>query len=236
MQLIIDNFGLLLAGLGRTLVLAVLGYAGALVVGTVIAIFRVCPVPVLRAFGTIYVEFFRNIPLLTLLILTAFGLPDTGLQIGFFGSAVTAIIMSSAAFVCETIRSGINTVSVGQSEAARSLGMNMFQQLAHVVLPQAFAAMIQPLVNVFIGALIGTSLAAAVGVPELTNITQQLNIKYAEAVLLFLISGICYLVIALGAGAIGGYLQRRVDARHMVKRTDEGAAAVDRFEVEQAGL
>ena len=112
----------------------------------------------------------------------------------------------------------------------------MFQQLAHVVLPQAFAAMIQPLVNVFIGALIGTSLAAAVGVPELTNITQQLNIKYAEAVLLFLISGICYLVIALGAGAIGGYLQRRVDARHMVKRTDEGAAAVDRFEVEQAGL
>ncbi|KWZ74294.1 MAG: amino acid ABC transporter permease [Winkia neuii] len=236
MHLIVDNFGLLLAGLGRTLVLAVLGYAGALVLGTVIAIFRVSPVPVLRGFGTVYVEFFRNIPLLTLLILTAFGLPDAGLQIGFFGSALAAIVMSSAAFVCETIRSGINTVSVGQSEAARALGLNMFQQLRHIILPQAFTSMIQPLVNVFIGALIGTSLAAAVGVPELTNITQQLNIKYAEAVLLFLVSGICYLVIALGAGALGGYLQRRVDARHRIDRASEGAAAVDRFEVEQAGL
>jgi glutamate transport system permease protein len=99
---------------------------------------------------------------------------------------------------------------VGQSEAARALGMGFWQQLRLVILPQAFATMVQPLVNIFIGTLIGSSLCSAVGVSDLTNVTQQLNIQYAEAVFLFLVSGLTYLLLALGSGAVGGVIERRL--------------------------
>lgn len=210
MQIIADNAGFIVQGLLVTIGLTVLGFLGALLLGTVIAICRVSPIAPLRGFGTVYVEFFRNIPLLSLLILVIFGLPDVGLLIPLFWAGVVSLVLSSAAFVCETVRSGINTVSVGQSEAARALGMGFWQQLRLVILPQAFATMVQPLVNIFIGTLIGSSLCSAVGVSDLTNVTQQLNIRYAEAVVLFLISGVTYLVLSLGSGAIGGVIERRV--------------------------
>ena len=216
MQIITDNAGFILQGLWVTLALTVLGFAGALVLGTVVAICRVSPVTPLRALGTAYVEFFRNIPLLSLLILVVFGLPDVGLLLPLFWAGALSLVLSSAAFVCETVHSGINTVSLGQSEAARALGMGFWLQLRHVILPQAFSKMVQPLVNVFIGTVIGSSLCSAVGVSELTNITQQLNIRYAEAVLLFLVSGVTYLVLALGSGAVGAAIERRIaGARHL---------------------
>jgi glutamate transport system permease protein len=173
-------------------------------------VFRVSPITPLRVVGTVYVEFFRNVPLLTLLILIVFGLPDIGLLFPLFWCGVIGLVLAGSAFVCETVRSGINTISVGQSEAARALGMSFGTQLRLIILPQAFRTMVQPLVNNFIGILIGSSLAAAVGVSDITNVTQQLNIRYAEAVVLFLLSGAVYLVFALGAGGIGSWLERLV--------------------------
>lgn len=216
MEIIRDNSGVLLNGLLTTVLLTVIGYIGALVVGTVMAIFRVSPIAPLRAVGTVYVEFFRNVPLLSLLILITFGLPDAGLLLPLFWCGAVSLVLSGSAFVCEAVRSGINTVSVGQSEASRALGMGFGQQLRLVILPQAFTSMVQPLVNVLIGTLIGSSLCSAVGISEITNVTQQLNIKYAQAVLLFLVSGLAYLVMALGSGALGGVLERRVaQASHL---------------------
>lgn len=210
MEIIRDNAGVLFQGLVTTVLLTVLGYIGALVVGTVVAIFRVSPIPPLRGLGTVYVEFFRNVPMLSLLILVAFGLPDAGVLLPLFWCGVASLVLSGSAFICESVRSGINTVSVGQSEASRALGMGFGQQLRLVILPQAFTSMVQPLVNVLIGTLIGSSLCSAIGISEITNVTQQLNIKYAEAVLLFLVSGVVYLVMSLGSGALGGVLERRV--------------------------
>lgn len=204
-----DNYPLLLQGLLTTLELTVVGFVGAFVLGTVLAIFRVSPVAPLRVVGTVYVEFFRNIPLLSLIVLVTFGLPDVGLLLPLFWSGAVALLLSSAAFVCETVRSGINTVSIGQSEAARALGMGFATQLRVVVLPQAFRTMVQPLVNVFIGVLIGSSLCAVAGVADITNVTQQLNIQYAAAVVLFLLSGAVYLIFALAAGGVGAHLERR---------------------------
>lgn len=210
MQILIENFGLLAAGVGYTLVLTFLSYTLALILGTVLAVFRVSPIPPLRVFGAVYVEIFRNIPLLSLLILLAFGLPDAGLLLPYFWCGVLGLTLSSAAFVCENIRSGINTVPVGHAEAARSIGLGFFGVLRHVVLPQAFRTMVQPLVNVFIGTLLGSSLCAAITVPEITYVTQQLNIRTAEAVLLFLTSGAVYLVVSLGAAAVGRAIERAV--------------------------
>ena len=100
-----------------------------------------------------------------------------------FTSAAICLALSSSAFVCEIVRSGINAVAVGQAEAARAIGLALLaRRCGSVILPQAFRSMVQPLVNVFIGVVLSSSLAAAVGVAELTNRTQQLNLQYAEAV------------------------------------------------------
>jgi glutamate transport system permease protein len=209
-HVVTDNLGFLLGGLLVTLELTALGFAGALVLGTILAVFRVSPIPSLRLVGAVYVEVLRNMPLLMLLVLVIFGLPDVGLTFSLFTSAALCLAGFGAAFVCEAVRGGINTVAVGQAEAARSLGFTFTQSLRYVVLPSAFRAMVQPLVNIFIGIALGSSLAGAVGVPELTNRTQVLNLRSAEAVVLFLVSGAIYLAVALLGGAAGGALERRV--------------------------
>jgi len=209
-RVVTDNLGFLLGGLLVTLELTVLGFIGALLLGTVLAVFRVSPVAPLRWVGAVYVQVFRNMPLLTLLILVVFGLPDIGITFSLCTSAALCMAAFGAAFVCEAVRGGINTVPVGQAEAARSLGFTFTQSLRYVILPPAFRTMVQPLVNICIGVVLGSSLASAVGVSELTNRTQVLNLQSAEAVVLFLVSGAIYLAIALLGGAAGGALERRV--------------------------
>jgi len=209
-RVVTDNIGFLLGGLLVTLELTAIGFVGALLLGTVLAVFRASPIPPLRAAGAVYVEVLRNMPLLSLLILVVFGLPDIGLTFSLFASAALCLAAFGAAFVCEAVRGGINTVPVGQAEAARSLGFTFTQSLFSVILPPAFRRMVQPLVNIFIGIALSSSLAAAVGVSELTNRTQVLNLQSAEAVVLFLVSGVLYLVIALLGGTVGGALERRL--------------------------
>jgi glutamate transport system permease protein len=213
MRVVTDNLGFLLGGLLATLELTVLGFAGALVLGTALAVCRVSPVPPLRVAGAVYVEVLRNMPLLSLLVLFVFGLPDVGLTFPLFASAAICMALFAAAFVCEAVRGGINAVPVGQAEAARALGFTFTQSLRHVILPPALRTMVQPLVNIFIGVAMGSSLAAAVGVSELTNRTQVLNLQSAEAVVLFLVSGAIYLAIALLGGTAGGVLERRLSGR-----------------------
>lgn len=213
MHIILSHIGDLLAGFGVTIELTLLGFVGAVILGTLLAVFRVVPVTPLRVVGAVYVEFFRNIPLLALLVLVIFGLPDVGVTYSLFVSASMCLALSGAAFVCEAMRSGINTVPVGQAEAARAIGLTFVQSLRHVILPQAFRTMVQPLVNVFIGVALSSSLAAAVGVSELTNRTQQLNLKYAEAVGSFLVAGVLYLLLAMTGGGVGGRLERRLAIR-----------------------
>jgi glutamate transport system permease protein len=213
MHIVLTHFSDLLAGFVVTLELTALGFLGAVLLGTSLAILRVSPITPLRVVGSSYVEFFRNIPLLALLILVVFGLPDLGVTYSLFTSAALCLALSGAAFVCEAMRGGINAVSVGQAEAARAIGLTFTQSLRFVILPQAFRAMVQPLVNVFIGVALSSSLAAAVGVSELTNRTQQLNLEYAEAVASFLVAGALYLLLALSGGGIGGWLERRLAIR-----------------------
>jgi glutamate transport system permease protein len=204
------NLGVLAQGLVTTLAITALAFVSALVLGTVVAVFRVSPIPPLRAVGTVYVELFRNIPLLSLLILVAYGLPYAGVSLSLFTTAVVSLAMVSAAFACETVRAGINGVPVGQVEAARALGFTFTQSLRRVILPQALRTMVQPLVNIFIGVALGSSLAAAVSVGELTYQAQQVGNRTAESMLLFVISAVVYIVIALLGGGVGSVLERRL--------------------------
>ena len=210
MEIVFDNFDLVLQGLLVTLELAVLAFLGAVVIGTVVAILRVSPVAPLRAVGLVYVEFFRNIPLLSLLFLVAFGLPDVGLTFSLFVSVALGMALLSGAFLCEAVRTGINTVSIGQAEAARSIGLTFGQSLRTVILPQAFRSMVQPITNVWIGTLIGSSLAASVGVYELTAQAKQLQNQYAGGLPLFATVAAIYIVLCLLSGAAGSWIERRV--------------------------
>lgn len=207
------NLGALGHGVLTTLAITALAFVSAVVVGIVVAVFRVSPIPPLRALGTVYVELFRNIPLLSLLILVAYGLPYVGVSFSLFTTAVVCLAAVSGAFACETVRAGINGVPVGQAEAARALGMTFTQSLLGVILPQALRTMVQPLVNIFIGVALGSSLAAAVSVGELTYAAQQVGNKTAESMLLFLISAVVYIVIALLGGGAGSVLERRLAVR-----------------------
>ncbi|GAA2711024.1 amino acid ABC transporter permease [Actinoplanes palleronii] len=200
----------LLGGLVVTLELTVLSFLGALVLGTLLGVARVSPVRSLRAFGAAYVGALRNVPLLVLLVLFVFGLPDVGVTYSLFTSAVICLALYAAAFVCETVRSGIRTVPLGQAEAARSIGLTFGQALRHVILPQAFRAMVQPLANVFIGVVLGTSLVAAVGVADLTNRGSALTLRYDEPLIVFAWATAFYVVITLGSGVLAGRLERAV--------------------------
>jgi glutamate transport system permease protein len=208
-----DNIGALWQGLLTTLSITFLAFVSAVLLGTLIAVFRVSPIPPLRMVGAVYVELFRNIPLLSLLILVAYGLPYVGVTLSLFTTAVVCLTLVSGAFACETVRAGINGVPVGQAEAARAIGMTFTQSLGQVILPQALRTMVQPLVNIFIGVALGSSLAAAVSVGELTYQAQQVGNKTAESMLLFLISAVVYIVIALLGGGAGSVLERRLAVR-----------------------
>lgn len=200
----------LLRGLVATLEISVLSFIGAVLLGTVIAVFRVGPVTPLRWVGVVWVGVFRNLPALVLLVLFVFGLPEVGLTFGLFLSAVVCFSLTFSASVCEIMRSGIATVAVGQAEAARAIGLRFTQGLRHVILPQAFRSMVQPLGNVFIAVVLNTSLAAAVGVAELTYQSQTLTLKYAEALLTFLVAAVLYIAVALLAALVAARIERAV--------------------------
>jgi glutamate transport system permease protein len=211
MRAILDNLDLYRQGFVATLALAALSSALALVLGTLMAAMRVSPVPPLRGAGTAYVETVRNTPLTVVFFFAVFVLPQVDIKLSFFVFAVSALTVYHAAFFCEAVRSGINSVAAGQAEAARSIGLTFAQSLRLVILPQAFRTVVPPIINVVIALIKNTSIAAAFGVLEATGVGQQLaNANSDQVIPLLLGVALCYLVITLPAGWLAGALERRV--------------------------
>jgi glutamate transport system permease protein len=179
---IIDNADQYWEGFTTTLSLAVVSGALALVLGTVLGAFRVSPIPPLRLAGAWYVEPVRNTPLTVVFFFTVFVMPQVGIQVPFYSSAVVALSVYTAAFVCEAVRSGVNSVGVGQAEAARSIGLTFGQSLRHIILPQAFRTVIPPLINIFIALAKNTSVAGGFFVAELFNVGRRLSNSLSDQV------------------------------------------------------
>src|SRR4051794_29673299 len=166
-----------------TVKLTALSAVGSLIWGTLLAAMRVSPVPLMRGFGTAYVNIVRNIPLTVIIVFSSLGLADIfGVTMGAsddfplqgFRLAVLSLTAYTAAFVCEALRSGINTVPPGQAEAARAIGLSFRQVLGLVVLPQAFRSVIGPLANVLIALTKNTTVAAAIGVAEAASLMKKM--------------------------------------------------------------
>ncbi len=211
----------LLDGFKLTLVLLAGSALIALVVGTVLAGMRVSPVLPFRAFGTSYVNIFRNTPLVVLFIFGVEGLPLIGIKPEFPGLglsvfhmlAILTLSVYTSAFVCEALRSGINTVDPGQSEAARAVGMTFGQTLGSVVMPQAFRAVIPPLASVFIALTKNTSVAAAFGVTEATfQLSRMIEATVASAVVAFMGIAAGYVLIVWSISGVAALLERQVAA------------------------
>ena len=210
MEAVLDNLAAYREGFVATLALTVVSAVLALLLGTLLAGARVSPAPPLRWAGAAYVETVRNTPLTIVFFFSAFVLPQLNIGLSFFTFAVIALAVYHAAFFCEALRSGINSVGVGQTEAARSIGLTFGQSLRLVVLPQAFRTVIPPLINVFIALTKNTSIASAFGVVELTSIGTRLSAATGQPIGVLTGVALFYLVITIPSALLAGSVERRV--------------------------
>lgn len=215
MDVLFDNLGLYGRAFLGTIELFLIAAVGSLVLGAIVAGMRVSPVPILRAFGTVYVNLIRNTPLTLVLFFFAFAYPRLEIvDLSFFTRACIGLILYTAAFVCEVLRSGINTVPVGQAEASRALGFGFGQTLTTIVMPQAIRAVVPPLTNVQIALLKNTTIASGFSVFQAGGIYQELSENGYNVLvgLLWIALGFLILVVPLTL------LQRNLDRRWSVAK------------------
>ncbi|WP_288025792.1 amino acid ABC transporter permease [Arthrobacter sp.] len=216
MNVLIDNSGLFVTGFKNTGILFVFSAFFALILGTVVAGMRVSPAPAMRGAGTLYVNAVRNTPLTLILAFFALGYPKLGLpEISFMNAAIVGLSLYTATYVSEAIRSGINTVSVGQSEAARAIGLPFLQTLTLIVLPQAFRSVLPPLFSVFIALLKNTTVAAGFSVFEAGAIRAYLSERGEPLLPGLLWVAVIFVVLVLG---ILTPLQRYLEKKWRVAR------------------
>ncbi|MET8654130.1 MULTISPECIES: amino acid ABC transporter permease [Nocardia] len=202
-----------------TIQLTVFSAVGALILGTLVAAMRVSPVPVARALGTAYVTVFRNTPLTLIILFCSLGLYLTlgwklagdSITDNNYRWAIVGLSVYTGAFVCESLRSGINTVALGQSEAGRSLGFSFGQNLRYVVLPQAFRSVIAPLGSVFIALTKNSTIASAIGVAEAAYLMAEMNENEAAIIAIGAIFALGFVCLTLPAGLLFGWLAKRFE-------------------------
>jgi len=212
------NIDVYLTGFLWILKLTAAGAVGAVVLGVVLAAMRVSPVPVLRGFGTLWVNTFRNTPLTLIVFFCYFGLFSTlGLTLSDdidpnnYWLGVIGLSVYTAAFVCEAIRSGINTVPAGQAEAARAIGMSFFQTLTVVILPQAGRAVVAPLGSIFIALAKNATIVGTIGLAESSNAMKELINANGDAVIpIFLVFAGTFAAVLIPTGYAFGWLANRL--------------------------
>ncbi|MCX6470978.1 amino acid ABC transporter permease [Williamsia herbipolensis] len=208
-----------------TLKLTFFAAIGSLVWGTILAGMRVSPVPVMRMFGTWYVNIVRNTPLTLIVIFCSIGLyQNLGLTLApenanfiknnNFWLAVLGFVVYTSTFVCETLRSGFNTVPLGQAEAARSLGLGFSKVFGIIVLPQAIRSVIGPMGSVLIALTKNTTIASAIGVAEASLLMKEQIENHADQIVaIFAIIAVGFMIITLLEGYVFGFLAKRLAVR-----------------------
>lgn len=201
-----------------TIQLAVFSAIGSMVVGTAVAILRLAPVRVFQAIGTAFVTIFVNTPLTLLVIFSILGatyilginLDPSSVTGNAFRWSVVMLSLYHAAFVCEALRSGVNTIPAGQAEAARSIGLTFAQSLREVILPQAFRGAIAPLGSTMIALIKNTTVVALIGVAEAAGLMQKMIENEGSRLDIFLIFALGFVILTLPLGIWFTDLSRRL--------------------------
>lgn len=192
--------------------LTALAFVLAFVIGVVITVIRICPIKPARVAGDFYVQIFRNIPGAALLIVLVYALPYLNLVWSYYACVLIATSLIPSAFCSEYLMAGMNTIAVGQIEAARALGMTFFQMLRNVIFPQALRASVLPMTNLLVATMLTTALASQVPLnpTDLTGIVSYINTRAVGGVTAFLISAMFYCATAVVIGQLGSLLDRKV--------------------------
>lgn len=218
---ILDKYDVL-GAFWMTIKLTVFSAIGALVIGTILAVMRVAPVAILRRLGAFYVNTVRNTPLTLILVFCSLGLlyilqinltdpsSRTSIVDNNIRWAIVGLAAYHAAFVCEALRSGVNTVPLGQSEAARSIGLTFTQSLREVILPQAFRGSIAPLGSVLIALTKNTTVASIIGVAEASGLMKEIIENETASVGVFLVFALGFVILTLPVGILFTSLSRRL--------------------------
>ncbi len=192
--------------------LTVLSFVPGFLLGVLVTVLRLLPLPPLRFVLTGYVEIFRNIPSVALLIFIVFALPDLQVVIDYEPSVILTLALVCSAFTADYLRTGINTVAGGQAEAALSLGMRPLQVITSVVLPQALRSVVQPMTSLLIALMLSTSLASQVPFPgrELTTLVSKIANDSAAGIAAFAVAAALYVATGWLIGWAGAMLEKKL--------------------------
>ena len=206
----------LLGGIGLTLGLSILSLTASIVVGLLVALPGLAPQPWLRAINRVYVELFRSIPVLVMILWVYYGLPVViGLSLGPFTAGIVALTLCDSAFEAEVFRGGIQSIEKGQIEAADALGLNYWQKMRLVILPQAIRRILPPLGNQFVYMLKMSSLVSVIGLQELTRRANELTVTVYRPLEIYTVLVGEYLLLIL----VASWLVRRLERRLQVRET-----------------
>jgi His/Glu/Gln/Arg/opine family amino acid ABC transporter permease subunit len=192
--------------------LTAMSFVAGFALGIVVTVAQLLPLRPLRFVLTGYVEVFRNIPSVALLIFIVFALPDLNVLIDYEPSVILTLALVCSAFTADYLRTGINTVDDGQVEAARSLGMRPMVVISSVVLPQALRSVVQPMTSLLIALMLSTSLASQVPLPgrELTALVAKIANDSADGISAFAVAAAMYLISGLLIAWAGATLEKKV--------------------------
>ena len=214
LTLLIESFPkILLPGLTTTVPLTLISFAIGLVIALVTALVQVARVPVLRQLARFYVWVFRGTPLLVQLFVVFYGMPDLGILLDAFPSAVIVFSLNTGAYASETIRATIESVPVGQLEAGYCVGMSYLQVMFRIILPQAMRTAFPSLGNTLIGLVKDTSLAAMITVSEMLHATRSIASRNFQYLWLYIEVGVIYLLISTAMNAVQRRLEKKLQPR-----------------------
>ena len=201
-----------LQGLLATWSMTAVSFVFVMALAVLVTVARVSPLRPLRVAGDLYVQVFRNIPGVALLIIIAYALPDLRIVLDWRTCVIVTTVLLGSAFGSENFMSGINTIGVGQIEAARSLGLSFTQIIRRIVIPQALRTTVLPMTNLLIAVMLTTALGSQVPLnpQELTGVVSYVNTRATGGILAFLISALCYAGAAFVISLVGNRIDRRV--------------------------
>lgn len=211
--ILVEGFGkILVASIKVTIPLTVIGFTLAMVIAIIMALVQYAHIPVLKEISRIYIWIFRGTPLLVQLFLAYFGLPKLGVVMDAFPCAVMVFALNEGAYCAETMRSALEAVPEGQMEAGYCVGMNYFQIMRHVVIPQALRTAFPPLSNSVISMLKDTSLAAEITVADMFMSAQKIVGRTYEPLWVYSEVALIYLVFSTVLTFIQRYYEKRLSA------------------------
>lgn len=192
--------------------LTAISFLAGFALGLVVTVARLLPLRPLRFVLTAYVEVFRNIPSVALLIFIVFALPDLQVVIDYEPSVILTLTLVCSAFTADYLRTGINTVDAGQVDAARSLGMRPLVVVTSVVLPQALRSVVQPMTSLLIALMLSSALASQVPMPgrELTALVAKIANDSGAGIAAFAVAAAAYLTSGLLIAWAGAALEKKV--------------------------